>query len=254
MTLNQVIMRIQRDMFITEIIGRCEQDQGVLRPFICRLEDGSIYFAKGSNSGWSGLIKEWVASNLANEFGLPTPDRCIAYLDAAIKPLLPDDWRTHLDFEHLFASRSVAPCDTLTLSDVKHIPPDLQRHVFMFDYWIDNNDRNLGECGGNVNLLFQPGKQAMYVIDFNLAFEEHCTPSLMETHVFRSSIVNLPVDIADRSWYLDKFDQCLSKLDLFISTIPDEWIECSSSSEALIEDIKKRLLRYNDDDFWGALI
>lgn len=240
-------------MFVIEITGRCDIEQGVLQPFICRLEDDQIYFAKGSNSGVPGLIKEWIAANLAEEFGLRTPQRCIAYLDPTLKPLVHSDWQKDLEYENLFASKSVAPCETVTISDIKHIPIEHQRDVFMFDYWIDNNDRNLGETAGNVNLLFQPGEQVMYVIDFNLAFGDHCVPAEMTTHVFRKAITEHPVDLADRSMYSARFDHCLQKLDEFIREIPSEWIECSPTANSVISSIKERLTRHNDDRFWGAL-
>ena len=47
---------------IVEIIGR--STQGITRPFICRGEDGHIYFVKGRGAGKRSLICEWIAGNL----------------------------------------------------------------------------------------------------------------------------------------------------------------------------------------------
>lgn len=240
-------------MFITEISGRCNITQGVLQPFICQLDDGSYYFAKGSNSTVRGLIGEWIAANLAQLFDLPTPTCAIAYLDPALKAVVNPDWYGDLELEYLFASKSVAPCETLTRSDLTYIPDTLQRDIYVFDYWIKNNDRHLGEVAGNVNLLFQPGGRSLQVIDFNLAFEGNFDAADMKTHVFRPALERHPLDLDDRSRYSDRFDRCLASLDKFIGAIPDEWIDYSPSSRTFLEEIRKTLTRYNKDCFWGAL-
>jgi hypothetical protein len=54
---------------IVEIMGRSEQ--GVTRPFICRGDDGHVYFVKGRGAGMRSLICEWIAGQLGRRLGLP---------------------------------------------------------------------------------------------------------------------------------------------------------------------------------------
>lgn len=56
---------------IVEVIGR--PTQGVTRPFVCRGDDGEIYYVKGAGAGRRSLICEWVAGNLGRDLGLPIP-------------------------------------------------------------------------------------------------------------------------------------------------------------------------------------
>ena len=57
---------------ITEVTAR--STQGITRPFICRGDDGWLYFVKGNGAGRSSLICEWIAGHLGMRLGLPIPD------------------------------------------------------------------------------------------------------------------------------------------------------------------------------------
>jgi hypothetical protein len=48
--------------------------QGMTKPLLCKGSDGKTYYAKGKQATASGLIKEWMAGNLAKAFGLPIPN------------------------------------------------------------------------------------------------------------------------------------------------------------------------------------
>ena len=56
---------------IVEVIRRTQQ--GVTQPYICRSEDGELYFVKGRGAGYASLAKEWVAGCLAKRLGCPYP-------------------------------------------------------------------------------------------------------------------------------------------------------------------------------------
>jgi len=241
-------------MHILEITKRCSLAQGFLQPFLCRAEDNQVYYAKGSNSTVRGLISEWVAANLAAVFGLPTPDCHILYLDPALKSISATSWQCDLEFEYLFASRSVQPCETLAISQVSNIPRELQRDILIFDFWIQNADRHLGEEGGNVNLLLESASNRLQVIDFNLAFSEDFSLEEMDTHVFRKSVSLYPIDLACKSQYLSRMDDALKQLDLIISKIPDEWMEYSDSADTTLKNIRDVLERGIKDEFWGEMI
>ena len=57
---------------IVETISR--SIQGITRPFVCRGDDGWLYYVKGHGAGRQALIAEWIAGNLGKRLGLPIPD------------------------------------------------------------------------------------------------------------------------------------------------------------------------------------
>jgi len=240
-------------MHIVEIVRRCSLEQGFLEPFLCLAEDGSYYFAKGSNSTAKGLVTEWCSAKLARSFGLPTPEPQILYLDPALKEITDPAWQSDLEFEYLFGSRSVQPCETLTLSDLNLIPGLLQRDIFVFDYWINNSDRNIGEIAGNVNLLLESTSQQLQVIDFNLAFSDDFSIEEMESHVFRHAITKNPIDLACKAHYLSKMDLLRQEIDTIASLIPLEWFESSDLASTTLEHIRKTLDLAETDEFWGEI-
>ena len=240
-------------MHIVEIVRRCSFEQGVLQPFLCLAEDGNYYFAKGSNSTVIGLVTEWCSARLAQTFGLPTPEPDILYMDPLLKEISEASWQVDLELEHLFGSRSVQPCETLTLSDLHLIPVGLQRDIFVFDYWINNSDRNIGAAGGNVNLLLESVSQQLQVIDFNLAFSSNFSLDEMELHVFRDAIARKPIDLDSKARYLSKMDLVRKEFELIVSQIPEEWFEFSESANTTLEHIRKTLDLADKDEFWSKI-
>lgn len=69
---------------IVEIIKQA--DQGLSSPFLCRGDDGRLYFVKGKASGRASLWAEWLGGHLGRAFGLPIPPFCIADVPAALIP------------------------------------------------------------------------------------------------------------------------------------------------------------------------
>ncbi|MBI1905342.1 MAG: hypothetical protein HYS20_03730 [Rhodocyclales bacterium] len=61
---------------IEEVLGRAQQ--GVTEPFICRGDDGALYFVKGIGAGRRSQICEWVAARLASLFDLPIAEYVLA--------------------------------------------------------------------------------------------------------------------------------------------------------------------------------
>ena len=57
---------------IVEIISR--STQGITRPFLCRGDDGCLYFVKANGAGRQALIAEWIAGHLGRRLGLPIPE------------------------------------------------------------------------------------------------------------------------------------------------------------------------------------
>ena len=97
---------------IVEIISR--STQGITRPFVCRGDDGWLYYVKGHGAGRQALIAEWIAGNLGKRLGLPIPD-----FKQAVMPDNLARWSAREDIADLgdgigFASQLIPNTDELT--------------------------------------------------------------------------------------------------------------------------------------------
>ncbi|WP_432473310.1 HipA family kinase [Amphritea sp. HPY] len=240
---------------IEEILKRCDIKTGFLEPFICKANNSEKYYVKGANATGPGLIREWICANLAAAFRLPIPAHEILYLDPTMVRWVKHEWQDDLRYEHYFGSLSISPCDVISFIDVNHVPSPLQRDIFMFDYWIKHNDRQLSSSGGNPNILFDPNDNSIQIIDHNLAFaNDFSVQDLLDYHVFAAKIKEKPIDMIDRALYEDRFAEALLHLDNCIKQIPDEWADHDPFLlAARIGAIKAQLLDYQHDKFWEAL-
>lgn len=238
---------------IVEILDRCDFQRGVLQPFICRGSDNKLYYVKGSNSTARGQIAEWVATNLALCFGLPSPHCDIAVIAPELAELTSPQWQQDLRFEYCFASESVEPCQTLSFSMAKRVEKQLQCDVLLFDYWVCNGDRNLSGMGGNVNLLVTGEGNNLQVIDFNLAFDRTFTAQDLHHHVFWTNKGQSLPDLVDRLSYENRFRSTLSNFDTIVSALPQEWLENLSEPLDYIEYLRETLERFAQPKFWEEL-
>jgi hypothetical protein len=90
---------------IEEVILRSEQ--GVLRPFLCKGNDGNRYFVKGRGAGYWTLISEVVGGSIAKGLGLPVPP--FAVIDVPRELILGSAFPeiSELGYGPAFASRYV---------------------------------------------------------------------------------------------------------------------------------------------------
>ena len=84
---------------VVEIIARSEQ--GFTKPYICRCDDGEVYFVKGRSATRRGLINEWLCANLAEAFGLPIAPFALAevpqeLIEADLTGCLKSPWQKRL--------------------------------------------------------------------------------------------------------------------------------------------------------------
>jgi hypothetical protein len=238
---------------ITSIEGRLDEEKGMVMPFICTA-GGRSFYVKGSNTLAVGLINELVCAHLARAFGLPVPDFAVLRIDDLLKEVVSPDWAFDLQYEYLFGSASVVPCEKITLSDVQGVAPELQRDLIVFDAWVRNEDRSLTELDGNPNLLVTlPGKDLM-VIDHNLAFDDAFDEdAFRRMHVFAGVLAELPVQLPEQADYAARFDAALIILDEVFDLIPDEWLESLPDPDGYLKKISQRLGNYKQDYFWGLL-
>lgn len=151
---------------VEEIIGR--STQGVTKPFVCRGEDGEVYFVKGVGAGRRSQICEWLASQLARAFGLPVAPFTLVSISPALIGSGAREDLGELGAGIAFGSQRKSVTE-LTVARVAQVPSDLARDVLVFDWWVRNADRTLTEFGGNPNLFWDVIKSELVVMDHNQA-------------------------------------------------------------------------------------
>nr|WP_116744288.1 HipA family kinase [Janthinobacterium sp. 78] len=162
-------------IFIDEVLGRAQQ--GITEPFICRGDDGAIYFIKGKGAGRRSQICEWVSAQLATEFGLPIAEYALAEVAEELIEANAFPNISQLGSGIVFASRELPHPQELTAITRDLVPDQLANDVLVFDWWLHNEDRHLTERGGNPNLLWDMQNSELVVIDHNQAFDRHFNPS-----------------------------------------------------------------------------
>lgn len=237
---------------IEEIIGR--SSQGVTRPFICRGEDGNIYFVKGAGAGRRSQICEWVAGRLALEFGLP-----IARFELVVVPSALLEIKSRLDLADLGVGMAFGSnrCNVteLTRSRVAEVPFDLARDVLAFDWWVRNADRTLTDQGGNPNLFWDVNEGQLVVIDHNQAFDRaFVAGDFLDQHAFADQRSRLFGDWIAQNEYRGRFEQAMMILPSIWSSLPPEWgfvdPEQTVAADFDVAETEEMLNRYQGDQFW----
>jgi hypothetical protein len=116
---------------IVEIISR--STQGITRPFLCRGDDGWLYYVKGHGAGRQALIAEWVAGQLGKRLGLPIPDFKQAVIPGELVRLSAREDIADLGAGTGFASQLVANADELTFLFIGQIDASLRAKILLFD-------------------------------------------------------------------------------------------------------------------------
>jgi len=239
-----------------EIVRQSHQGYSI-KPFIVRADDGCSYFVKGlSKAGGPALISEVLGAELGASLGIPippwklmqVPDDLIAF--SAI-PNVND-----LGGGLAFASRAVENASDFNLSNINRTPIDMRRRILLFDLWVRNGDRCLGERGGNVNLILD-GAGDLSVIDHNLAFDRTFdSGEFMEGHVFRECR-SFFRDLVVRQDWMQTLGEALDNWGTITALLPDDWLYRDRDNIDLTEPtVAERLAMlevFKDERFWGAL-
>lgn len=240
---------------IVEVIRRSEQ--GVTKPFICRGDDGHVYFVKGRGAGRRSLICEWIAGKLGLGIGLPIAPFSIVDVPEELL-----EFGTGLDLTDLGSGAAFGSMGQdvmeLNAAGVHDVPVAIQRDVLAFDWWIRNGDRMLTEHGGNPNLFWDPGAGELVVIDHNQAFDpafdrEH----FLDFHVFSQQVPSVFGDMVRRREYNHRFSVALEAWDEIRHSLPAEWFFADPEMTVPVDfdlDAAYGLLsRHEAPDFWAAL-
>lgn len=238
---------------VVEILGRAVQ--GMSRPFLCRCNDGELYYVKGRNTDRRSLVCEWIAGKLGRTLGLPiaafdiveVPAELVGIAGAVLEA---DD----LGAGPAFASRKVEIMEIMA-STVAQVPQQQQCDVLAFDWWIRNNDRLLTATGGNPNLFWKPGSGELVVIDHNQAFAPDFDPNkLLDYHVFSGVRDAVFGDMLQREHYTEQFAEALIHWADITAAIPEHWHyidpEMTLPVSFDIDDFRATLERCQREDFW----
>ena len=238
---------------IIEITDR--SDQGMTRPFICRGEDGFVYFVKGRGAGRRSLICEWIAGQLALRLDLPVAPFELVHLPEELLSIAMRDDLDDLGAGLAFGSRRISVVE-LTVSHLEHVPDETQRDVLAFDWWVCNSDRSLSGVGGNPNLFWDIKKERLVVIDHNQAFDPSCSVGeFRDVHAFWGEYYELFHDWVLQQEYVKRFETLLADWDAICDTIPREWlfldIEQTTPTNFDFDGVKRMLMRCKDAEFWS---
>ena len=239
-----------------EIIRQSHQGFSI-KPFLVRGDDGSTYFVKGrEKAGGPALISEVLGAEIGSRMGLPIPpwvfmripEELIAF--SAIPNV--DDLRGEL----AFASRAVENASDFSLSSINSTPVDLRRKILLFDWWIRNEDRCLGQHGGNVNLILDSHGD-LNVIDHNLAFDRTFNPeAFMEGHVFRECR-SFFQDLVVRQEHMQMLGGIVDSWGTITALLPEDWLyrddDHIDQTEPTIAERLEMLEVFREERFWGAL-
>ena len=236
---------------ITEVLNRSVQ--GRTLPFRCRGADGRQYYVKGRGAGRRSLIAEWLACNMAKEFGLPVAEFRVVEVPEALAQLgLPEF--DELGVGYAFGSLISEHVIDLPFSYIDRVPAMLRRDIAVFDWWVKNGDRNLTANGGNVNLLWQVVQQELVVIDYNLAFDDTFDASdFLATHVFAQDWNDVYQDYIARPEYMQRMKGALLQFDRAYDQMPEDWLEAAPGVPALIspQQVKAVLESVDLEIFWN---
>lgn len=219
-------------------------------PYVCRLSDGHSYFVKGRQALATGLINELVAGTLGRAFGLPIPDFCLTRapaemleLDAGARSSLGNGW--------CFASRAVSTMGEMPLSTLRELPRAFQQRLFLFDYWIRNEDRTGVDGQGNPNLFYDFARSSPVVIDHNLAFDPtYDFPTNSPLHVCEAAWRTPSVDLIFPDTVKSDMAEALKSMETIEDQIPDAWNE---QAPGHIYGIFAQLWAYEHQEFWEPL-
>lgn len=202
---------------IVEILSPSEQ--GLARPYKCRADDGEIYFVKGRQTTRACLWHEWICAHLAQRFGLQVPPFEIVEVCQELLDEAPPAWRD-LGVGPAFGSRLHPSAVWLEVSALDRVPPQVQRDVLVFDWWVRNGDRQVG----NPNLLWDVSAAELVVIDHNQAFDRHLSVTdFMTNHVFAAQWDTIADDLMLQAEYAERLSDALLALPTGCDNVPTEW-------------------------------
>jgi hypothetical protein len=238
---------------IVEILDR--SSQGMTRPFLCKDEQGRLFYVKGGNADRRSLIAEWLCARLATAFGLPIAPYAIVHIPEALIAAASDPEVRELGSGPAFGSQRVPNVLEITWLQTQRVPRWLRQDILVFDWWIRNDDRNLTQFGGNPNLLWDTALAELVVIDHNAAFSRDFAASdFLNTHVFAAEWSAIVQDWIRRADYQRRLSESYAMLEKALSSCPPSWFWAGYGVPAQFDvDAARRTLQgFDQPDFWNT--
>jgi len=125
----------------------------------------------------------------------------------------------------VFGSQDVGDVQEFGVKDASSVlrhDAELATRTLLFDWWIQNGDRSLGEKGGNPNILVSMSDGNMRIIDHNIAFDRTWNAAqFFDQHVFAN--VRRVVAHEHLLAIREEMRQVRKEVSGFYSQIPDSW-------------------------------
>ncbi|MEX8494665.1 HipA family kinase [Sphaerotilus sp.] len=239
-------------VLIDEVLRRAAR--GRTAPYLCRAEDGQLYFVKNRVLARRELAAEWVSSHLARALGLPLPAFCVVEVPAALVDPAMGDWLADLAPGLAFASRYVESTEP-TRARMAQVPVAERVRIAAFDWWLRNMQRRAAPGPVGIrNLLWQTdpsGSGRVLLIDHSRAFDPRFDVSgFLATHVYGADLVRLAADFIDRERLRGEFVRALDVAATACATMPAAWRQVDSRDECAF---LAQLARCQADDvFWTS--
>ncbi|GIU52015.1 hypothetical protein TUM4438_43560 [Shewanella sairae] len=229
---------------ITSVIR--EVSQGMTAPYLCEASDDNQYIVKGSKASPKELMYEWVVAHLGVSFGLPIPPFKKAVADNEfLKYGIYDLYCCN------FASERQKDIQEIRFNQLEALGNNILKDLFFFDYWIQNDDRNLTERGGNPNFFVHQKTLEPFVLDHNLAFNKDFSLAEHKLYHVGAKFWN-GLDLIDREDYEKRIRKCTIVLDKAFKSLPKDWLE-NDPNGSIEASIRSILNRVNEDEFWEGI-
>jgi hypothetical protein len=200
------------------------------------------------------MIKEMVAGRLGTMFRLPVPPVTVVNVPSELISDSSFPEIADLGSGPAFASQYVEYAQEFSSINSPRVSQALRMRTFLFDLWIQNEDRILVNGAGNPNLLWKAQDEAMHVIDHTSAFDLHFDKRRFVTsHVFREDHVLL-LGQNVRSEMTQAMQEFMQNLTQIWDSLPEEWTDpdIPLDPEFVLDEttVRNILLRFETDDFW----
>ena len=205
-------------------------EQGMTHPFICKGEDGNVYYCKGNHTGIKALRCEWMCANIAKILGLPIPDFTIMEVSLDLFDAWQNARRDCIDQfvtqenNFVFASKKIRNVNDV--QDANGLQKFLNRaemaRILMFDKLIRNVDR--ADFNSNILITNGESERVCYIIDHNMAFDpDFEIKEFMSCHVLRDYYSG--IDDATKNDFLQRVRDLVttSFLDDMWNRMPEVW-------------------------------
>ncbi|HMP75784.1 MAG TPA: hypothetical protein PKE12_05745 [Kiritimatiellia bacterium] len=222
-------------LIVDRIIRRSAQ--GVTRPFLCQVEDGRLFWAKGNLAGQRALCCEWVAGSLAKALDLPVPPFAQLHVPKQLVEQSLVESIRELGCGLVFGSEDVGDTQEFGIKDAQNAirrDADIALRTMLFDWWIQNGDRTLGERGGNPNILIRVADGKLRIIDHNIAFDRTWSASqFFDGHVF--AVARKSATPESRESVRESMKRARGQLDIFWSQLPESWLYLDESGGSPVD-------------------